>query len=154
MTTPIYRNYYRQRTANQWRKIPAEQGDPSAIRPFLAGNWKMNLIPRAGVALAARIFDLCHNIRDVDMGFAPPFTGLSTLANYIKPDFLLREYGIGRNVFLLAQDTFFESKGAFTGEISADMLAAIGVDRVIIGHSDRRANLGKYFGFSSSVARR
>jgi hypothetical protein len=43
MTTPIYRNYYRQRTANQWRKIPAEQGDPSAIRPFLAGNWKMNL---------------------------------------------------------------------------------------------------------------
>ena len=154
MTSPIYRNYYRQRTANQWRKIPAEQGDPSAIRPFLAGNWKMNLIPRAGVALAARIFDLCHNIRDVDMGFAPPFTGLSTLANYIKPDFLLREYGIGRNVFLLAQDTFFESKGAFTGEISADMLAAIGVDRVIIGHSDRRANLGKYFGFSSSVARR
>ncbi|MEN9898086.1 MAG: hypothetical protein RLZZ66_1735 [Pseudomonadota bacterium] len=154
MTTPLYRNYYRQRTANQWRKIPAEQGDPSAIRPFLAGNWKMNLIPRAGVALAARIFDLCHNIRDVDMGFAPPFTGLSTLANYIKPDFLQREYGIGRNVFLLAQDTFFESKGAFTGEISADMLAAIGVDRVIIGHSDRRANLGKYFGFSSSVARR
>jgi triosephosphate isomerase len=154
MTTPIYRNYYRQRTANQWRKIPAEHGDPSAIRPFLAGNWKMNLIPRAGVALAARIFDLCRNVRDVDMGFAPPFTGLSTLADYIEPDFLKREYGIGRNVFLLAQDTFFESKGAFTGEISADMLAAIGVDRVIIGHSDRRANLGKYFGFSSSVARR
>jgi triosephosphate isomerase len=150
----VYRNYYRQRTANQWRKTPAEQGDPSAIRPFLAGNWKMNLIPLAGVALAARIFDLCRDVKDVDMGFAPPFTGLSTLADYIEPDFLRREYGIGRNVFLLAQDTFFESKGAFTGEISADMLAAIGVDRVIIGHSDRRANLGKYFGFSSSVARR
>lgn len=149
-----YRNYYRQRTANQWRKIPAEHGDPSAIRPFLAGNWKMNLIPRAGVALAARIFDLCRDIKDVDMGFAPPFTGLSTLADYIEPDFLRREYGIGRNVFLLAQDTFFESKGAFTGEISADMLAAIGVDRIIVGHSDRRANLGKYFGFGSSVARR
>ena len=44
ITTPPYRNYYRQRTANQWRKIPAEHGDPSAIRPFLAGNWKMNLI--------------------------------------------------------------------------------------------------------------
>jgi triosephosphate isomerase len=154
MNAPIYRNYYRQRTANQWRKIPAEQGDPSAIRPFLAGNWKMNLIPRAGVALAARIFDLCRDVKDVDMGFAPPFTGLSTLADYIEPDFLRREYGIGRNVFLLAQDTFFESKGAFTGEISADMLAAIGVDRVLVGHSDRRANLGKYFGFSSSVARR
>jgi triosephosphate isomerase len=150
----IYRNYYRQRTANQWRKTPAEHGDPSAIRPFLAGNWKMNLIPRAGVALAARIFDLCRDVKDVDMGFAPPFTGLSTLADYLEPDFLQREYGIGRNVFLLAQDTFFESKGAFTGEISSDMLAAIGVDRVIIGHSDRRANLGKYFGFSSSVARR
>lgn len=154
MNNTPYRNYYRQRTANQWRKIPAEQGDPSTIRPFLAGNWKMNLIPRAGVALAARIFDLCQDVKDVDMGFAPPFTGLSTLADYIEPDFLRREYGIGRNVFLLAQDTFFESKGAFTGEISADMLAAIGVDRVIIGHSDRRANLGKYFGFSSSVARR
>ncbi len=149
-----FRNYYRQRTANQWRKIEAELGDSSAIRPFLAGNWKMNMIPRSGVALAARIFDACRNIKDVDMGFAPPFTGLSTLADYIEPDFLRSEYGIGRNVFLLAQDTFFESKGAFTGEISSEMLASIGVDRVIIGHSDRRANLGKYFGFSSSVARR
>lgn len=155
MNSPIpYRNYYRQLTGNQWRKIPTEPGDPSAIRPFLAGNWKMNLIPRAGVALAARIFDFCRDVKDVDMGFAPPFTGLSTLANYIEPDFLRREYGIGRNVFLLAQDTFFESKGAFTGEISADMLAAIGVSRVIVGHSDRRANLGRYFGFSSSVTRR
>jgi triosephosphate isomerase len=148
------RTYYRQRKANQWHKIPAEPGDPGAIRPFLAGNWKMNMIPRSGVALAARIFDLCRDIRDVEIGFAPPYTGLSALADYIKPDFLRSEYGLGRNVFLLAQDTFFESKGAFTGEISSEMLASIGVDRVIIGHSDRRTNLGKYFGFGSSVARR
>ncbi|MFA5983166.1 MAG: triose-phosphate isomerase [Methylococcaceae bacterium] len=150
----IYRNYYRQCTANQWHKIVAESGSPGAIRPFLAGNWKMNMIPRSGVALAARIFDASRNVKDVDIGFAPPYTGLSTLANYIKPDFLRTEYGLGRNVFLLAQDTFFESKGAFTGEISPEMLAAIGVDRVIVGHSDRRANLGKYYGFGSSVARR
>ncbi|MGI9213983.1 MAG: triose-phosphate isomerase family protein [Methylococcaceae bacterium] len=154
MSTKAPRTYYRQRIANQWHKIPAEPGDPGAIRPFLAGNWKMNMIPRSGVALAARIFDLCRDIRDVEIGFAPPFTGLSTLADYIKPDFLRSEYGLGRNVFLLAQDTFFESKGAFTGEISSEMLASIGVDRVIIGHSDRRTNLGKYFGFGSSVARR
>ncbi|MDD5035151.1 MAG: triose-phosphate isomerase [Methylococcaceae bacterium] len=150
----VYRNYYRQRTANQWLKVKAEVGDPGAIRPFLAGNWKMNMIPRSGVALAARIFDICKDIKDVDIGLAPPFTGLSTLADYIKPDFLRSEYGLGRNVFLLAQDTFFESKGAFTGEISAEMLAAIGVDRVIIGHSDRRTNLGKYFGFGPSIAKR
>ncbi len=154
-TTPkVLRNYYRQRKANQWQKTPAEAGDPGAIRPFLAGNWKMNMIPRSGVALAARIFDLCRDIRDVEIGFAPPYTGLSALADYMKPDFLRSEYGLGRNVFLLAQDTFFESKGAFTGEISSEMLASLGVDRVIIGHSDRRTNLGKYFGFGSSVARR
>jgi triosephosphate isomerase len=150
----VFRNYYRQRKANQWHKIEAEPCDPGAIRPFLAGNWKMNMIPKSGVALAARIFDLCREIKDVDIGFAPPFTGLSTLADYVKPDFLRTEYGLGRNVFLLAQDTFFESKGAFTGEISSEMLASIGVDRVILGHSDRRTNLGKYFGFGSSVARR
>ncbi len=150
----VYRNYYRQRTANQWRKIKAESGEPGAIRPYIAGNWKMNMTPRSGLALAARIFDICRGIKDVDVGIGPPFTGLSTLAEYIKPDFLKAEYDIGRNIFLLAQDVFFESKGAFTGEISAEMLAAIGVDRVIIGHSDRRANLGKYFGFGSSVARR
>lgn len=150
----VYRNYYRLRTANQWRKVQAEPGEPGAIRPYLAGNWKMNMTPRSGLALAARLFDICKGIKDVDIGLGPPFTGLSTLAEYIKPDFLKAEYDIGRNVFLLAQDVFFESKGAFTGEISAEMLAAIGVDRVIIGHSDRRANLGKYFGFGSSVARR
>ncbi|MFA6162742.1 MAG: triose-phosphate isomerase [Methylobacter sp.] len=153
-TPCVYRNYYRQRTANQWHKIQAEVGDPGAIRPFLAGNWKMNMIPLSGVALAARIFDSCRDVKDVDIGLGPPYTGLSTLADYIKPDFLRTEYGIGRNVFLLAQDTFFESKGAFTGEISPEMLASIGVDRVIVGHSDRRANLGKYFGFWSSVSRR
>ena len=150
----VYRNYYRQRTANQWHKVEAESGVPGAIRPFLAGNWKMNMIPRSGVALAARIFDLCRGVKDVDIGLAPPFTGLSTLGDYLKPDFLRTEYGLGRNAFLLAQDTFFESKGAFTGEISAEMLASIGVDRVIIGHSDRRTNLGKYFGFGPSVAKR
>jgi triosephosphate isomerase len=150
----VYRTYFRQRTANQWHKVEAEAGVPGAIRPFLAGNWKMNLIPRSGVALAARIFDICRGVKDVDIGLAPPFTGLSTLADYLKPDFLRTEYGLGRNVFLLAQDTFFESKGAYTGEISPEMLAAIGVDRVIIGHSDRRTNLGKYFGFGPSVAKR
>lgn len=150
----VFRNYYRQRTANQWHKIEAEVGTPDAIRPFIAGNWKMNMIPKSGIALAARIFDQCRGVMDVDIGLAPPFTGLSILGEYIKPDFLRSEYGLGRNVFLLAQDTFFEYKGAFTGEISPEMLSAIGVDRVIIGHSDRRANLGKYFGFGSSVARR
>lgn len=157
MNTPaplVHRNYFRHRTANQWHKVRAEPSEPGAIRPFLAGNWKMNLVPRSGVALAARIFDICKGVKDVDIGLAPPFTGLSTLAEYIKPDFLRTEYDLGRNVFLMAQDTFFESKGAYTGEISPEMLAAIGVDRVIIGHSDRRANLGKYFGFGPSVARR
>ncbi|CAL1241028.1 triose-phosphate isomerase family protein [Candidatus Methylocalor cossyra] len=154
VSSRVFRNYYRQRTANQWHKVEAEGGVPGAIRPFLAGNWKMNMVPRSGVALAARIFDLCRGVKDVDIGLAPPFTGLSMLSDYIKPDFLRTEYDLGRNVFLLAQDTFFESKGAFTGEISPEMLAAIGVDRVIIGHSDRRTNLGKYFGFGSSVARR
>jgi triosephosphate isomerase len=153
-TSSAYRNYYRQRTANHWHKVQAEPGDPGTIRPFLIANWKMNLVPRAGVALAARIFDLCRGVKDVDIGFAPPFTGLSFLSDYIQPDFLRTEYDLGRNVFLLAQDTFFETKGAFTGEISAEMLAAIGVDCVIIGHSDRRSNLGKYFGFGPSVAKR
>lgn len=154
MTTEVFRNYFYRKTANQWHKVKAEPGTPGAIRPFLAGNWKMNLTPRAGVAHIARLFDLCHGVADVDFGVAPPHTGLAAAREFMRPDFLRSEYDLGGNVYLLAQDVFFESKGAFTGEISAEMLAGIGVDKVIIGHSDRRANLGKYFRFGRSAAKR
>lgn len=154
MSTEVFRNYHYQKTGNLWRKVKAEPGTPGAIRPFLAGNWKMNLTPRAGVALIARLFDACRGVIDVDFGVAPPFTGLATAREFMKPDFLRAEYDLGSNVYLLAQDVFFESKGAYTGEISAEMLAAIGVDKVIIGHSDRRANLGKYFRIGRSAAKR
>lgn len=154
MTTDVFRNYFYEKTANQWRKVKAESGTPGAVRPFIAGNWKMNTLPRNGIVLAARIFDLCRGIKDVDIGIAPPFTGLASVSEFFKGDLLQTEYDLGSNVNLLAQDTFFESKGAFTGEISAEMLKAIGVNRVIIGHSDRRANLGKYNKIGNSVAKR
>jgi triosephosphate isomerase len=154
MANEVFRNYHYEKSGGHWRKVKAEPGTPGAIRPFLAGNWKMNLTPRAGIAHIARLFDLCRGVSDVDFGVAPPYTGLAAAREFMKPDFLRAEYDLGSNVSLLAQDVFFEAKGAFTGEISAEMLASMGIDKVIIGHSDRRANMGKYYRLGRSAAKR
>jgi triosephosphate isomerase len=99
-----------------------------ARRPLIAGNWKMFKTGPEAVDTATYLAGECADVRDVDMMIAPAFVSLPLVAKALA----------GSPVELGAQNLHFEPQGAFTGEISADMLAAAGVRYVIIGHSERR----------------
>lgn len=101
-------------------------------RPILAGNWKMNMTATQARELASKLIPLVASVKDRDIVLGPPFTSLSAVAETIK----------GTNISLSAQNLHWEDKGAFTGEISAEMLLDLGCRYVIIGHSERR----QYFG--------
>ncbi len=73
------------------------------------------------------------NIKKVDMAVCPPFTNLANVAELLK----------GTAIKLGAQNLFWEEKGAFTGEVSAEMLLSVGCEYVIIGHSERRQFFGE-----------
>ncbi len=96
-------------------------------KPFIAGNWKMFKTTKEAVAFA-ETFRTLYEPSDVRVAICAPFTQLAAL----KQAFAGSGVGVG------AQNMHFEESGAFTGEISAPMLQEIGVDYVIIGHSERR----------------
>ena len=100
-------------------------------KKVIAGNWKMN---NTRVETKALIEALIPAVKDADCGVVVcvPFTNLETAVNLTK----------GTNIKVGAQNCHFEAKGAFTGEISASMLTEMGVEYVVIGHSERR----QYFG--------
>lgn len=104
----------------------------SKRKPILAGNWKMNKTTAEAKELATALIPLVKGVADREIVLGPPFTSLQTVAEAIK----------GSNISLSAQNMHWEDKGAFTGEVSADMLLDIGCTYVIIGHSERR----QYFG--------
>ena len=93
---------------------------------FVAGNWKMNTSKTQAVELAKCIAK--GAISGVDIGIAPPFVYLDAVSEAIA----------GSSVLLGAQDVYFEKNGAFTGEISIEMLRDLGVKFVLTGHSERR----------------
>lgn len=99
-------------------------------RPFIVGNWKMNGT-RAMLAEARAIDRAAERFPDVQVALAPPFTLINTL----------REAVSAMNVG--GQDCHAEVKGAHTGDVSAAMLADIGADFVILGHSERRRDHGE-----------
>jgi triosephosphate isomerase len=101
-------------------------------RPILVGNWKMNMTATQALELASKLIPLVASVKDRDIVLGPPFTSIAAVAETIK----------GTNISLAAQNLHWEDKGAFTGEISADMLLDSGCKYVIIGHSERR----QYFG--------
>jgi triosephosphate isomerase len=97
--------------------------------PIIAGNWKMNNTITDGVELVKAIhFGLGQCPPDSEIVVAPPFTALSKVADFLKNSFIK----------VSGQDIFWEESGAFTGEISGQMLKDAGADYVIIGHSERR----------------
>lgn len=104
-------------------------------KPLIAGNWKMYKDHREAAALVGELWPLVKDVRDVEVAVCPPFTSIPSVAALIEE----RGMGIG----LGAQDAWFEAEGAFTGEISLSMLKSLGVDRVIIGHSERRQIIGE-----------
>ena len=100
-------------------------------KPIIAGNWKMNKTPAEAAELVTNLIPLVKDAQ-CDVVVCTPAVCFAAVAPIIE----------GTNVKLGAQNVHFEAKGAFTGELSADMLKAAGCEYVIIGHSERR----QYFG--------
>jgi len=104
-----------------------------------AANWKMNLTLQQGEQLLDAVLPATQNLKDnQQVIFAVPFPFL-TMA--------LGKVGGKKNVFVAAQNCYSKKSGAFTGEVSAEMLASIGVTHVVLGHSERR----EYFGESNAM---
>ena len=96
-------------------------------KKIVAGNWKMNMTPSQAVALCAELKDLVAS-DTVDVVYCVPAIDIVPVVEAVK----------GTNVEVGAENMYFEEKGAYTGEISAEMLKDAGVKYVIIGHSERR----------------
>ncbi|MDD5459301.1 MAG: triose-phosphate isomerase [Phycisphaerae bacterium] len=104
-------------------------------KPFVAGNWKMNMDGESSIALVKGIAaELDGDIRErVDVAVCPPFVYLAEVVS------AARSTGIAVG----AQDLYFEKNGAFTGEISTAMLKDVGCNYVLCGHSERRHVIGE-----------
>ena len=99
---------------------------------IIAGNWKMNHTSSLTTQVINEFKTQVADITAVDIVICPTFTSLPAAVHAVK----------GSRISIGAQNVHWKSNGAFTGEISADMLKDIPVDYVIIGHSERR----QYFG--------
>ncbi len=100
--------------------------------PLVAGNWKMNKTVEQARAMVAEMLPELQKMTSVERVICPPFTSLMALSGVLE----------GSGVGLGAQDLYWESAGAFTGEISPSMLKEF-CQYVIIGHSERRTHFGE-----------
>lgn len=102
-------------------------------KKIIAGNWKMNLDAGESETLVKGILERVGDVTDVEIAVCPPFTSLSAVSSLVR----------GTNVRLGAQNMHWGKGGAFTGEISANMLLTLGCRYVILGHSERRTYFGE-----------
>lgn len=109
----------------------------AARTPLIAGNWKMNLNHKEAIHVVQKFdFALPKDYYDyVDVAFIPPFTDIRSVQTLVDADKLLLTYG--------AQDVSVHESGAYTGEVSAQMLSALGCSWVVVGHSERRQYHGE-----------
>ena len=96
--------------------------------PIIAGNWKMYKTNAEASAYVAEFLGLVADTQGVEIVLCPPFTALAEV----------RRLTNGSNIRVAAQNMHFEQEGAFTGEVSPTMLDEIGIDDVVLGHSERR----------------
>ncbi len=101
--------------------------------PLIAGNWKMHKTSSEAAETAGQLVTLVADTKDVDIMIAPVFTALDPVSKIVKNS----RVGLG------AQNLHWEKEGAYTGEISAEMLVSAGCQYVIIGHSERRQFFGE-----------
>lgn len=108
-------------------------------KKVIAGNWKMNKTLEDSLKLATEVVTISNDEvnNNVQIVMCVPFTSLFAVSNIVK----------GTKVALGAQNCYSKSSGAYTGEISAEMLKSVGVQYVILGHSERR----EYFGESNAL---
>lgn len=107
--------------------------------PFIAGNWKMNTTLQEAIKLVSEMKSQLEAIGTIEVAVCPPFISLTTVHDLLK----------NSSIRLGAQNMFYETKGAYTGEISPLMITGI-CDYVILGHSERR----QYFGETSEIVSR
>lgn len=104
-------------------------------KPYIYGNWKMNLDVRKSDDLIRSLLVAKQEFNRVDVGVAPDFCSISTVVRTVKD--------MNINMSIAAQNISDQEKGAFTGEVSADMVVSAGADTVILGHSERRTLMGE-----------
>jgi triosephosphate isomerase (TIM) len=100
--------------------------------PFIAANWKMHKTVHESVVFVKEFRSLVKDIIDVEIVVAPPFTALHAVAEAAR----------NSNVGVAGQNLQWERQGAFTGEVSGEMVREAGAEYVIIGHSERRRLFG------------
>ena len=108
--------------------------------PFIAANWKMHKTVHEAVVYVKEFRSLVKDIEDVEIVVAPTFTAIHAAAEAAR----------NSTVGIAGQDLHWEKHGAFTGEISAQMVREAGAEYVIIGHSERR----QYFGETDQTVNR
>jgi triosephosphate isomerase len=100
--------------------------------PFVVGNWKLHKTLAESLALVTELKNQLAAVKGVQVGVAPVFTALASVAKRLE----------GSPLVTCAQDCYWEAKGAFTGEVSAPLVADTGATWAIVGHSERRQFFG------------
>jgi len=108
-------------------------------KPFIAGNWKMNMTHLEAIKFLQDLGYSYENKTNCEVAVCPPSTALRSVKVIIEDDSM--------DIRLGAQNMHFEKSGAYTGEVSPDMLKALDVEYIIIGHSERR----QYFAETNEI---
>ena len=103
------------------------------MQKLVAANWKMNKTVKEAIPFIKEFINLIKNSKNAEIVICPPFTALQAVCDELK----------GSTIQLGAQNMHFENAGAYTGEISAQMLKEIKCEYIILGHSERREIFGE-----------